>query len=326
MRSSSIGQKRRQIWVQLLAATLLMMLATGPALAQRCSPTNNYPANHSQNLTPPANLAVSSRSPVGTVLWTSPVFNIPGFTYAECGPFGRSPDDYGIWGTNPQFINGYWSANIAGIGFQVLKNGAAISSRSVVRTIGPGRISSAATSWQIRIVKTSATVGAGDLFVPGVRGSFETASSNRGYAVVSVRNAIRITPIVPTCSVTGASVVIGDFRPSDFPAVGSVSRQSAASNVQLSCTNAPNVTMVMVTGAVSGTNNVIPLTGGAGSAQGLGVQVMYNNTPLVSNAAHLVAANAGTITRVPIAGRYYRTGDMRPGTANAVATLRFTYQ
>jgi type 1 fimbria pilin len=325
MRSSSIGQKRRQIWVQLLAATLSMMLATGPALAQRCSSTNNYPANHSQNLTPPANLAVSSRTPVGTVLWTSPVFNIPGFTYAECGPFGRSLDDYGLWGTTEQFTNGYWAANIAGLGFQVLKNGAAISSRSVVKTIGPGRISSAATSWQIRIVKTSATVGAGDLRIPGVMGSFD-AGRPVSYAVVSVRSSIRITPIVPTCSVTGASVVIGDFRPSDFPAVGSVSRQSAASNVQLSCTNAPNVTMVMVTGAVSGTNNVIPLTGGAGSAQGLGVQVMYNNTPLVSNAAHLVAANAGTITRVPIAGRYYRTGDMRPGTANAVATLRFTYQ
>lgn len=325
MRSSSIGQKTREIWVQLLAATLLLMLATGPALAQRCFATGNYPPNHSQIMTLPASLAVSPRSPVGTVLWTSPVFNIPGFRYAECALLGRSRDEYGLTATAQQFFNGYWISNIAGIGFQVLKNGVAVSSQQVVTTIGPGGISSAPTSWQFRIVKTAATVGEGDLRAPGVVGSFD-AGRPVSYAVISLRNSTRITPIVPTCSVTGASVVIGDFRPSDFPAVGSVSRQSAASNVQLSCTNTPNVTMVMVTGAVSGTNNVIPLTGGAGSAQGLGVQVMYNNTPLVSNAAHLVAANAGTITRVPIAGRYYRTGDMRPGTANAVATLRFTYQ
>ncbi|WP_372487008.1 fimbrial protein [Stenotrophomonas sp. WHRI 8082] len=130
---------------------------------------------------------------------------------------------------------------------------------------------------------------------------------------------------VRTCRVTGTSVRLGDFRAGDFPSVGAVSPQSAASNVTLSCSYAPNISMTLTTATVAGTTSVIPLTGGPGSASGLGVQVMHGSAVLVRNTARAVQNNASSTVNVPISGRYYRTGDLRPGTANAVATLRFTY-
>ena len=80
---------------------------------------------------------------------------------------------------------------------------------------------------------------------------------------------------------------------------------------------------------VTGTTNVLPLTGAgtAGVAQGIGVQLLYNGSSVLTVGTALsltTAAPTGTLN-VPVAARYYRTGNVTAGRANVAATVRFDY-
>lgn len=67
--------------------------------------------------------------------------------------------------------------------------------------------------------------------------------------------------------------------------------------------------------------------GNTGTAKGVGVQLLYNGTPLAMNSRLLLKQSAGGVETLPLTARYYQTlGTVQSGTANASATLNLTYQ
>ncbi|MDK9357489.1 MULTISPECIES: fimbrial protein [Lelliottia] len=90
-------------------------------------------------------------------------------------------------------------------------------------------------------------------------------------------------------------------------------------NVSLSGTQNPDV----------GTTSVLALTGqgDAGVAQGVGVQIVYNGSPLTLNNRIVLKKSAGGQETFPLTARYYQTRtSVTTGTANTSATLNLTYQ
>lgn len=90
-------------------------------------------------------------------------------------------------------------------------------------------------------------------------------------------------------------------------------------NVSLSGTQNPDV----------GTTSVLALTGqgGANVAKGVGVQLLYNSSPLVLNNNIVLKTSSGGQETFPLTARYYQTKTtVATGTANASATLNITYQ
>lgn len=76
-------------------------------------------------------------------------------------------------------------------------------------------------------------------------------------------------------------------------------------------------------------NTVLALTGqgSAGVAQGVGVQLVYNNTPLILGNNLVLKRTNGGQEMFPLTARYYQTNTtVTTGIANASATLSLTYQ
>jgi type 1 fimbria pilin len=79
----------------------------------------------------------------------------------------------------------------------------------------------------------------------------------------------------------------------------------------------------------SANTSVMALTGqgNAGTAKGVGVQLLYNGSPLVMNGRLLLKQSAGGQETLPLTARYYQTlTTVESGSANASATLTITYQ
>lgn len=80
---------------------------------------------------------------------------------------------------------------------------------------------------------------------------------------------------------------------------------------------------------VPDTTSVLELTGqgAADVASGVGVQLLYNGSPLVLNNRIVLKQSAGGAETLPITARYYQTKTkVTAGDANATATLQLTYQ
>ncbi|KNC91903.1 fimbrial protein [Trabulsiella odontotermitis] len=91
-------------------------------------------------------------------------------------------------------------------------------------------------------------------------------------------------------------------------------------NVELKGTENPDA---------AGNRSVLALTGQGGDnvAGGVGVQLLYNNTPLQLNNRLLLKQSSGGQEIFPLTARYYQTGPVvTAGEANATATLDITYQ
>ncbi|MOA33246.1 Type-1 fimbrial protein, A chain precursor [compost metagenome] len=68
-------------------------------------------------------------------------------------------------------------------------------------------------------------------------------------------------------------------------------------------------------------------TGQAGTAGGMGVQLLYGGTPLKINNNIVLKATPGGQETLQFTARYYQTNKVvTPGKANSSATLNITYQ
>lgn len=114
--------------------------------------------------------------------------------------------------------------------------------------------------------------------------------------------------------------------PGTIPAGGQTTQ-----NLGLSCDTGANINV-----SLSGTqnpdianNSVLALTGqgSAGVASGVGVQILYNGTPLQLNNRIVLKQSSGGQETFPLTARYYQTKTaVTTGSANTSATLSITYQ
>ncbi|MBV7406126.1 fimbrial protein [Enterobacter sp. ENT03] len=93
----------------------------------------------------------------------------------------------------------------------------------------------------------------------------------------------------------------------------------ASISVRLSATQNPD----------SSDTSVLALNGqgSAGVADGMGIQLLYNDAPLQIDQTLHLKHSAGGLESLPITARYYQTkNSVTPGSANATATLELIYQ
>lgn len=137
------------------------------------------------------------------------------------------------------------------------------------------------------------------------------------------------------CSITTPQLTfsIGDISTSAFgTAIGTT--PTGAQNTQnlgLTCTPGTNISVSLggIQNPDSTNTSVMALTGQGmtGTAKGVGVQLLYNGTPLVLNSRLLLKQSSGGLETLPLTARYYQTlTSVESGAANASATLNLTYQ
>lgn len=102
-------------------------------------------------------------------------------------------------------------------------------------------------------------------------------------------------------------------------------------NLGLNCDSGANIN-AMLTGIQNpdlSDDSVLALSGqgSEGVASGVGVQLLYNGSPLRLNRNMVLKQTSGGQESLPITARYYQTQkSVSTGTANTSATLILTYQ
>jgi type 1 fimbria pilin len=221
------------------------------------------------------------------------------------------------------------SNNVNGASLRLFYNGARVTSSTVYRSFTSAGTSTLTPSGlTVQLIKTSANTSFNNGFCTNNILAHLSLDGSSSYLANLDACVLGFTRATPTCSVstTNVEIPLGNVAAATLTTSQPTSPISATKNVTLGCSYTPTVRMTMQGTQLSGApNTVLALTGGTNVAKGVGVQLMYNSAALAIGSAVTVSSAAGTTLNVPIAARYYRTGDITAGPANATATLQFTY-
>lgn len=171
--------------------------------------------------------------------------------------------------------------------------------------------------------------------VGALAGVLVNNNQNSIFATTSVPVIIGTVPInVVKCLMKSASMAfpIGEVMANQFTAIGSSPQKTTSVNLELDCDVDANINITL-TGTQNpdtpGDKSVLGLVnqGEQGVAGGVGVQLLYNNTPLqLDNMLNLKRSSGGQES-FPVTARYIQTKDIvKPGAANATAVLNLIYQ
>ena len=186
---------------------------------------------------------------------------------------------------------------------------------------------------KIELVVTG-PVASGSL-TPGVLGVVMLQGSDGVYRDGLTTTLLDGTINVLACSITTPQLTfpIGDISAATFGSTVGTTPTGAQNtqNLGLNCDPGANVNVSLsgIQNPDVATTSVLALTGhgNTGTAKGVGVQLLYNGTPLTLNARLPLSVAAGGQQAFPLTARYYQTQTtVEPGTANASATLNLTYQ
>ncbi|CAI1121415.1 fimbrial protein [Serratia quinivorans] len=186
----------------------------------------------------------------------------------------------------------------------------------------------------VEFVKISQAVASGMITtIPKVSATYSLNGEATVYALpVMWTGAVKVnlTSIACSISTSAVSVPLGDVLMTKFTSVGATAITKDF-NVGLNCDTGAKVNV-----SLSGTANTdiantdilaLSSAGTAGVADGLGVQILYNDVPLKRDANLLLKTSAGGVETFPFIARYYQTKNVvKPGKADATATLNLTYQ
>lgn len=189
----------------------------------------------------------------------------------------------------------------------------------------------------LQFVKLSSNVTSGFITsIPTVTASYSLNNQSGTWNLNNVWSSSGQFVInVLACSINTPNLVfpIGDVLASSFgSSIGTT--PAGAQNTQnlgLNCDSGVNI-YVALNGTQNpdvGTTSVLALTnqGGADVAKGVGVQILYNGSPLLLNNRIVMKQSSGGQETFPITARYYQTKTaVTTGKANASATLDLTYQ
>jgi type 1 fimbria pilin len=177
-------------------------------------------------------------------------------------------------------------------------------------------------------------VASGSL-TPGVLGVVMLQGSDGVYRDGLTTTLLDGTINVLACSITTPQLTfpIGDISAATFGSTVGTTPAGAQNtqNLGLNCDPGANVNVSLsgIQNPDVATTSVLALTGqgNTGTAKGVGVQLLYNGTPITLNTRLPLNVATGGQQAFPLTARYYQTQTtVEPGTANASATLNLTYQ
>lgn len=276
---------------------------------------------------------VQRDAPVGSTLltqWVSTGLN-SNYQIANCYAGDRS-----TWGYDGIVVPGYtnvYKTSVAGVGIRI-QAGTSTNyynnpATSFTDTGGSTWAwSTWGTGYNISLIKTGST-SSGDI------GTSQTKFTLSNLGTLLTLNITGGNVTTLACSITTPvlNFGIGNVLSSAFgSAIGTTpSNAQNTQNLGLNCDAGANIN-VSLSGTQNpdvGTTSVLALTGqgSAGVAKGVGVQILYNGSPLVLNNRIVLKQATDGQNTLPFVARYYQTKTaVTTGTANASATLNLTYQ
>ncbi|MBB1201746.1 hypothetical protein EGM70_15775 [Enterobacteriaceae bacterium 89] len=289
-----------------------------------CYTNQGGASSKSYDIVPP-NIIVQRDTAVGSVIYTTETARLDGILSCTAG--GGYYGEMTLF-TTPTSIPDVYQTNVPGVGVSV-------GTTWYFESPANFRPNAIAQAWNfpartVNFVKTgpitSMKLSSGQLGRIYGDGDKVTALS---YNLIGSQ----ITQVA--CSITAPNLIfpIGDIPAASFgSSVGTT--PSGAQNTQnlgLNCDAGANINI-----SLQGTQNpdvsttsVLALTGQGNTdvAKGVGVQLLYNGSPLVLNNRIVLKRSAGGQETFPITARYYQTKTaVTTGKANASATLDLTYQ
>ncbi|MBS1206266.1 MAG: pilus assembly protein pilin FimA [Proteobacteria bacterium] len=191
---------------------------------------------------------------------------------------------------------------------------------------------------KVTFIKTGTALKSGVYQIPTINAAVLTAYNNEVKTAQVIISPTTITVTASGCIVgtKSANVDLGTMDIRTLSTVGSTS-PSGSFNVSLTCDANVAVNAVMSDQTTpSNTSSVVTLTGDS-TASGVGVQFFYNGTgPLMmgpdssaagtTNQFFIQSTTAAQTLSLPFQARYIRTGELVPGSANALASITFSYQ
>ncbi|PHP94046.1 oxidoreductase [Pantoea agglomerans] len=194
-------------------------------------------------------------------------------------------------------------------------------------------------SAKVTFIKTGTTLKSGLYTTPTIHAAILTAYNNEIKTAQVIINPTTITVAASGCTVNtqSANVDLGTLDIRTLTTVGSTS-PSGTFNVTLTCDQNIAVNAVMTDQTTPSNSSSVVTLNGDSTAYGVGVQFFYNGIGPLSMGPDSTAADtlnqffiqktssANQVLSLPFQAQYIRTGDLVPGTANALASITFSYQ
>ncbi|MHA0864687.1 fimbrial protein [Enterobacter wuhouensis] len=280
-------------------------------------------------------VSVQRDTPVGTVL-KAVNLTFP-LTSGYCGDGDGDVGTFNTWGlgiyATTTSLDKVYATNIPGVGIRqsVEKYG----TLPVLRLTQPGYVS-AISAGTVELVKTGSVTQSGSL-QPGTIMNWGVGAGNNAPPTFQLMkwNLVSGDIVAIACSMRsggGLAFPIGDVKAEQFTQIGTYSKETSKADLTLDCDQDANIniTLTGTQNSDSSDQSVLALTGQGPDdsvAQGIGVQLLYNDKPLKLNEMLNLKTSAGGQESFPITARYIQTKEkVKAGSANATATLNVTYQ
>lgn len=181
----------------------------------------------------------------------------------------------------------------------------------------------------IAYYKTSEVTGSGTVS-PGIVAAYILRNNGtwQNESNVSV-SSLTITTIPCEVNQTIISVAMGDVEKKQFKGVGTWPDDSNTKNFDIPLTCNPDAKVnVQIDGDIqNASQGVINLTASNNTATGVGVQLLFNDTPLkLGTPFYIGTTTINGLYNIPLQARYYQIANtVTAGEANATATFTLTY-
>ncbi|EKT1238209.1 fimbrial protein, partial [Escherichia coli] len=296
-----------------------------------------------------ANMTIPRDAPVGAIIGYYFTSGITPFSCDSSAPDLKS-QEFGIkaYGNYVMTMDNrrIYSTNRPGIGYSVYAVNSACYSKSVTvsgsGTLGgdvntalicsnpTGSLTSGFTSTPGFIFYKTGPVTPGTVNATRI-GAFVLRNDQTTYLTEST---FGFTPFAVTssgCSISNVNnifnVDMGSVKKTEFSGIGSspASSNTRDININLACDAGTKVSMQVDGNVINAANGILKLNNDTGAATGVGVQLLYNNSPLTLSSPVFIGT-ASTTMNIQLQSRYYQTqAEVKSGVANSVATFTMTY-
>lgn len=310
-----------------IASVLLMMLFS-PLLHANCASISNV-----TDSTTLSNMFVERDAPIGSVITTL-------YTPSESGLWASNCTGSEILGYTLVYSNTLstlgqhiYDTSVPGVGIRVSNS----SNNSMTFDSPQGEYPYSASNYgwfgaKVEFIVTG-KVSSGQL-KSGQLATMAITNTDGSFQVGYTMNITAASVTSLACSINSGnnlSFPIGNVAADQFDSIGSFSKETSTADLVLNCDANANVNVTLKGTQNPGTsdNSILAISnqGQNGTADGIGVQLVYNGVPLEINKLINLKKSSGGQEVFSITARYIQIKDkIKAGSANAIATLDITYQ
>lgn len=293
-------------------------------------------------------VVVQRDAPVGTVLVTLLDSQLASrSSFLQCS----SPGFVSSWapgsgGFMPVNYNGQtlYQSGVPGLAFRVVTYGSGSTAGRYGTGPLPRQVANVACTWtsnnwrlcggtwgnyRLQLVKIAPVTGSGPISIGSITQALVVGETN----IMDYRIGSGSVQTV-ACSVLNGSITVrmGKAKNTDFSGAGSTSGDADFA-IKLNCDAETKIKLTLAPGSGGAQNSSLGIlnldAAQAGqTATGVGIQVLYNDTPLeLGTMMSIATTSVDGAYSLPLAARYYQTGaKVTPGRADANATFTMTYQ